>query len=1140
MRGRMSLRERLAVVMLAALLPLFVISGWVTIHDSRAAAEAVMRQLEFSASLLAANQDRAVDAAEQMLAAVAAIPELRTYGRSTCQPYFESLRARYPMYTNIGLIAVDGRVVCHAQGAMGDAPAADRDYFKAALSQRRFVMGQPIVGRLTARAALPFALPVLENGEVAGVVFATLDLGRAASALAPAGLPEGARVLVANRAGRILMEYPAQQARPAPRDADHDALLEAGRSFAPSSGEGTNLAGEKRIYAIAPGRPVGAEGFVVRVGVPRQALAGAVDAYPSNALLVVALTLFGAVAATWWIGGRMFVKPARQILGTVRRMEQGRLDSRVPLHGNSQRGEFARIGAAFNLMADSLQLRQRDLENELGRSRKAFGALDLVLNSMQEGLVAVTRAGKFLMYNQAAARLLPLEGAPGLPELWPEHFGFFHPDGVTLYVPDDLPFVRSALGETGSLEQVYVRNALVPEGRLLHCSWQPIRDDEGIRGGLVVFTDVTQLQRLEAEQAAQFAQLQETQRKLIEAQRIGRVGNWELDLQTGRLSWSDEVFELFGLAPEDFDGTLTSFSRWVHPDDVHLLKPARDSALRDGQLMDVEYRVQRPDGTVAWMHQLGEARRADGGEPIWFGGVVQDISNRKRNEQALLASERELHGYTVMLQRSAYAAQAITAHSTVEATLHEVAMQACHVIGTQEAAVSLVGAHESTRVWSGTPAPAGAPTLKVPLLTRSGAAAGELRLTGKLQGQFTQHDEYVALEMAQLACIAIDNARLFTEVRELNATLEARIAQRTAELARQEQLYRTLAEQAPEVVWNTDLDGNVTYLNRAWYELVGGDSADWLGQGWLRRIHADDLRGVLDNWNQSRQTLQAYTGIRRILARSGSYHTMSYKAAPVLNEHGQVTSWVGIDADITEVKAIESALRSSNQELEAFSYSVSHDLRAPLGAIAGFSRALAATLEGSVNQRAAHYLDRVQAGVVKMEQLIESLLSLSKVVRAPLHWGSVDLSAIARDTVEGLQMQQHDRPVAVHVACGLETHGDARLLRIVLENLLGNAWKFSSGRDGARIEVGRLEGENVFFVRDNGVGFDMAYASKLFTAFHRLHSDSEFPGTGIGLATVRRIIARHQGRVWAESEVGKGTCFYFSLTEAEPPSWLQS
>jgi PAS domain S-box-containing protein len=852
-------------------------------------------------------------------------------------------------------------------------------------------------------------------------------------------------------------------------------------------------------------------------------------------LLLLAASLAAGLLIAWWIGGRVIVKPAKQLLGTIRRFEQGRLDARVALRVGPHRGEFARIGAAFNLMAESLQVRQRELEAELGRSRGAYGVLELVLNSMQEGIMAANSAGQFMMFNEAAARLFPLHSPPVSPSQWPQVFGLYAADGVTLLQPDELPMARAIRGETGRQHLMLVRNALAPQGRLVRCSWQPIGGEGSRTGGLVVFNDVTDLQRLEAEQALQFEELRETQRKLIEAQHIGRVGNWELDLRTGHLWWSDEVYALFGVTRENFDPSLNDFARLVHPDDRALLKPARDSALRDGKVMRIEYRVVKPDGAIVWMNEIAEARRDESGDPIWFGGVVQDVTARKVGEQALLDSEHELQDYTQMLQRAAEAAQAITAHPELEATLQEVADQTRRVVGARYAAVSLEPAGP------GQPANESASgddietplfdRLEVPLANRGGQPIGVLKVCGKEHGEFTERDRYVALELAQLASIAIDNARLFSQIRELNANLEARIAERTAELARQEQQYRTLAEQAPEVVWNANAEGKVTFLSHAWYELAGGTPADWLGEGWVDRMHPDDLEEIRRNWSVSRRTLQPYTGTRRILGRDGSWHTMSYRAAPVLDDEGRVVSWVGVDTDITEFKAIERALRTSNQELEAFSYSVSHDLRAPLGAIGGFGRALAGKLDQHPDERVRHYISRIEAGVEKMEQLIESVLGLAQVVRAPLNRGPVDLSDIARETLEGLQMQHPDRVVAVQVEESMLAQGDARLLRVVMENLLGNAWKFTSQRSAAQIEVGHAASTGTYYVRDNGVGFDMAYAGKLFGTFQRLHTEAEFPGTGIGLATVRRIVARHEGRVWAESMPGNGTTFYFTLWE---------
>jgi signal transduction histidine kinase len=232
------------------------------------------------------------------------------------------------------------------------------------------------------------------------------------------------------------------------------------------------------------------------------------------------------------------------------------------------------------------------------------------------------------------------------------------------------------------------------------------------------------------------------------------------------------------------------------------------------------------------------------------------------------------------------------------------------------------------------------------------------------------------------------------------------------------------------------------------------------------------------------------------------------------------------------VRQRTAQLQAANAELEAFSYSVAHDLRAPLGTIEGFSKVLGDEIgSGGASERVLHYLSRIRAGARQMGELIDAMLLLASVPRTDLHWETLDLSAMAQAVVDEHREREPGRAVQVEIEAGLVANGDARLVRQVLINLIGNAWKFSSRQPLARITFRRDGGSGgtVYAVRDNGVGFDMAYADKLFGAFQRLHNVSEFPGTGIGLATVRRIIRSHGGRVWAESTVGDGAAFYFVL-----------
>jgi light-regulated signal transduction histidine kinase (bacteriophytochrome) len=224
-------------------------------------------------------------------------------------------------------------------------------------------------------------------------------------------------------------------------------------------------------------------------------------------------------------------------------------------------------------------------------------------------------------------------------------------------------------------------------------------------------------------------------------------------------------------------------------------------------------------------------------------------------------------------------------------------------------------------------------------------------------------------------------------------------------------------------------------------------------------------------------------------------------------------------------------LQAINEELEAFSYSVSHDLRAPLRAIEGFSQALLEDYAERLEGQGEDFLQRIRAATQKMDALIDDLLALSRVTRREMENREIDLSALAEETARKLLARNPEKKVEWVIAPGLAAMGDERLMRVAVENLLSNAWKFTDKKMGGRIEFGmsRQGEEKVFFVRDEGVGFDMAYAGKLFTPFQRLHRSSEFPGTGIGLATVRRVIHRHGGRVWAEGEVGRGATFYFTL-----------
>ena len=1287
-----TLRTRLVLLFAAALVPLFGLSAVNAWRNADAAVERALTDLRFAVSLAASSQQRVTETVHQVLTVISRVSDIADGQQAGCNRFLGELKRQLPGYANLGIVGADGYARCHGLGGNSAPYLGDRGYFRDAVSRRSFVAGEYIVGRLTGRPSITFALPVLDaDGHLSFVAYAALDLTEMAKSIAAIQVPAGAALGIHDRHGTLLAGT-ANLPLAIGQKAASPVLQEAVRTLGTGAHEGLDGAGQPRLWAFMPSSPQADLAFFVAVSLDRSRVIGASQRQLGLELAVLALVAFLGGWIAWMMGARVIVNPAREILDATRQVEHGRLDVRLPVRAGNDGAEFSRIAAGFNRMAESLQ-------------------------------------------------------------------------------------------------------------------------------------------KLHETQAAELAQTQANQEKLRDAQRLGRIGYWEMDLDTRVIGWSDEVYDLLGLERTDFDGTYEGFLARVHPDDRAALEARHETAIQSALPLDLEFRIVTASGAVRWMQQLdrvqgqgsevgqparsrsgvirditeqhasqvhlrlletcisrlndmvlitgpmtasgpcivfvndaferqtgysreevmgktpgflrgpktqssemqriGAALRTErpvraelinytkSGREFWLEleivpvsdakgclthwvAVERDITHRKNAEQALndseqryaalfeaapvpmwvfdMASKRFLvvnpaalqsYGYSAeeframtifdirteaesgrllqeladpltvrrgrwahrrkdgsifpvnivsqpvqyagrdacfvvaldmstqvkaekdvqdhlfTLQRAADAAQAITWHQTLEGAMQEVAEQARGVIGAHQSVVSLTmgkdwaqathtrslsekyaayrdlvqpadGAgicglvcenNRSLRItqaelqahprWRGSDAGERLPMrgwLAIPLTGRNGKNIGLLQMSDKYEGEFTQQDEYVAMELAHLASTAIENARLLEQVSQLNAGLEQKVAERTASLARQEALFRALADQAPQVVWTANPDGAVTYANRAWFDLVGGTLEDWTGtHRWFAVVHPDDVRDVRANWLAANADQSPFAGIRRLLARDGSCHTMAYRASPVLDEHGAVAFWVGIDADISEVKAIETALRLSNEELEAFSYSVSHDLRSPLNTIDGFSRLLAKQLTdetGGSGGKVQHYLTRIQTGVAQMGHLIEDLLSLAQVARTQLRNAPVDLSEMARSILQGLQARQPEREVSVHIESGLQAHGDERLLRVALENLLGNAWKFCAQQASAEIRMGQqpdAAGWPVYFVRDNGAGFDMAYADKLFNPFQRLHAVSEFPGTGIGLATVSRVISRHGGRLWADAAPGCGATFFFTL-----------
>ena len=1705
MTRKFTLHTLLVILLVAAVLPLLIYSVAQSVLTKNAAVQRASADLQFSATLVAAYQEQVAHAAQQLLVSISeALRQSPPVGDS-CDGYFQRLAARLPEYASLALADPTGMVVCSSAADRPKPSIADHLYFQNALQTGELALGSYTMSRIGGQPTVQFALAVKESGKApTGVVIASLNLSAIADQLQKIPVPVGARLQVTDATGVVLIVNP-----PRPQMIGQPLLSPVLKAAlqARSTGiaEGSDGIGGTRFYAFQPPGDPYTSPFFVSASVDRDVVLGPVwRGLMQDVVVLLGMALLSGVLL-WMVGGRRLLRSIHRIVEATAKMQGGAKNVRIAVHPHPTK-EFLDIATGFNLMADALDKRGDQLEKELARSRQALATLDLTVNNMKEGLIAVDTDGRVTLFNQAASQLFVMHNVPSvLLGGWSRHHGLYLPGTEQLCPNDNLPLVQALNNRSGSSQHIWLRNDAHPQGRLVSCSYRPMRNEIGLYGetvvvgALMVFSDITQLQQMQLEQATNVVELTETKRRLVDAQFVGRIGSWEVDITTHRAVWSDTALELMGLTQAAFNNDFDALVSIVHPDDVErynkqqlaawqslseldneyrivtptgeirwlcqsgrarpdalgkltkrsgvirditvrklaelalveslekltyeraklveaqhiglmanwecvaisgnfhasdeffaicglpieagtlswsrlmaLIHPedrpgyeqALTDALRNDVVFDARYRLVTPAGHTRWMHQNGRIERNAQGHLVRSVGVLQDISestlhkmaiaenldllkrtgemakiggwqlclvdrrwtyseqvlllhdldpdtqytvesalnayppevrqrlvdavraairhstpwdfelplimqkgrriwvrtqgravsengkikrlvgtlqditlqhesrqqlrlletcvarlqdalvitdvqpvdgggvqivyvsdafeqqtgysreevigqtlrllqgpetsretlvairaalqawqpirveiaNYKKNgelywaeldispvpdekghfthwvsvqrnitarrlsEQALRHSEQRyaalfasvplpmmvlskgdlryltvneaairIYGYshaefksmtapdlrvpseqlelrTLMkselpdqlvlssrhrrkdgsefateavirnihydgqpawfvvtqdisarikaekdvqdqlftLQRAADAAQAITSHQTMAGALDEVAHQARGVIGAHQALVMLTKnsgwspdhtiyglslsekyqayrsyaepvegtgiytvvceTNKALRLtqaeleahprWRGfgkhaNKHPAMRGWLAVPLRGREGQNIGLLQLSDKYEGEFTLHDEYVISEMAQLAATALENARLFEQILELNVGLEQKVIERTVALSRQEALFRALADEAPQAIWTINALSEITYINRAFLLIAGGESAQWLNKQWVTLIHPEDLPELLRTWEIAIAQQASYANIRRVKGVNGQWHTMSCTAAPVFNDTGRVEFWVGIDTDITDIKATEAALRLSNQELEAFSYSVSHDLRSPLNTIDGFSRLLTKQISSLDNDKAQHYLNRIQAGVAQMGQLIEDLLALAQVSRMQLRTEKVDLSALSQKILDDCVICAPHRVVNIKIESGLVAFGDLRLLRVVMENLLGNAWKFTSQRGVAEISVGttlQSDGNPVFFVVDNGAGFDMAYADKLFTAFQRLHGVQEFPGSGIGLATVSRVIGRHGGKVWCDAKVDKGARFLFTLPSMVLPA----
>jgi PAS domain S-box-containing protein len=1342
------LRSRLVLVVLLALLPVFGLFAYSVAKNQQAAVLQAQASLQTEALLAAVHQQRLVDRMAQLLHDIASAPSIKDRLTPRCTEYLKNLQSQDAGYDNLGVVSLDGKIVCRALGAGIDGDASDRPYFRQVMATQKFSVGEYDIGRISGRPGIAFGAPVYSNeGVFNGVAFAAIEIDRVQKALEAGTVLGGAQLRVIDRRGIVLASRPAiegLQGRP-----EQDALvLAAARSGQSGAREAVDAGGVERVYAYAPVGGAASGGLFVAISVPREAITAASRGLLHDDLAVLlALTAFGAACA-WAMGKRLLVNPANAILKEANEIARGNLQPRVKL-GRWHQDEIGRLGLAFNHMADALQAQRSALDAALRHADGERAMLDLILNSMSEGLIAVDTEGRFLLFNAAARKIFSAPEAGASFDDWRRNNPLRALDAKTVAL--DGPLTQTLRGASiDNWDLVFARPG-APD-RILRMSARPLHGPDQRRvGALTVFNDVTELKAAESFALAQekvlvliaggapVREALEAVVLLIEesspgslcsilmvegshlchgiapglppdfvqaidalpiAEGVGACGTAAfrkesvvventahdplmrdyrvlLDRHGLRACWSapvlasdGEVLATFAVyrhtpgQPQPADlalmATATRLARlalervraraalvssearfrelaeniedvfynvdadnggvhyvspgyekvWgrsceslyavpgshadaVLPEDQHLLKQA-DALNAAGQMSDVEYRILSTDGQTRWIRDRSYPVLNAAGKLERVVGTARDITESKLGALALASTHRALQ----MLSRSSIAINRMEDEASL---LAEVCRMAADVGGYRMAWVGYAQDDKDKSIrpmahageergylasievsWCEDNATGQGPAGRA---IRSGQPVqnGDIRCAdgcywrdaalqrgyrssiglplrdGQLSfgvlGLYAGEVQQFVPEEVKLLQELADN--LAFGIVSLRARLERR---RSEEAARQAATklreQASLINLAPDAIVVRNLDRTVRFWNKGAERLYGWSAEEVLGKT-MEEVMYRDPQTLIAAFDQVLAADGDWASELEQVARDGSAVYVEIRSTVVRDEHGQVNGVLGVNTDIRERKQAReeilqlnasledrveqrtAQLKFANQQLEAFSYSVSHDLRSPLSSVDGFSnlleKALTRSGEALLTERSRHYLARIRAGVGQMGELIDAMLSLAQVSRSCLLWAPVDLSAQAEALLLGFQEREPGRVAQLQVEPGLLAQGDARLLRQVLDNLLGNAWKFTAGQACTCITLGQQTGrtgETVYFVRDNGAGFDMAYAEKLFGAFQRLHTQTEFAGTGIGLATVQRIIARHGGRIWADSVQDQGATFYFTLGAA--------
>ncbi len=773
---------------------------------------------------------------------------------------------------------------------------------------------------------------------------------------------------------------------------------------------------------------------------------------------------------------------------------------------------FAADGTVEFVVGSTRDISARKLAQDSLRHSEEM--VRLITNLVPHGIFAKDSSGRHIFVNAALAEMagLPVEEMLGKndfevvadkaqAEAYREDDRIVTQSGARRLIPEE---VRTDLsGRTRYLQTIKIPFTVAETG------------DSAVLGVCTDITEQRQMKKLLEESEGRYRALVEWSPESISVQRDGKI-----------IYANPAAIRMMG-ATSERDLVGKSGLDLVHPDFKERVRQRHRNSTEHGHSLPMtEETLIKLDGTAIEVEVQGVPIIYDG-KPALYGSM-RDITERKRLEATLHQSERELRLTQFSMEHASDAVFWVDPHGRFlyanQASCRSLGYSREELLSMSVSDVDPLVPQEAWEpIWENIKTRRSI-TFETQNRTKQGrifpveVTANYLRFDG---GDYN-----------------FSFVRDITERKRLEATLQE-----------SEEKFRTMVNSIPQLAWIARTDGHILWFNQRWYEYTGATPDEVEGWGWQRVYDRAVLPTIIEKWQAAIDAGEPFEMEFPLRGADGTFRIFLTRVQPLKDPQGKVLQWFGTNTDVDELKQAEETiqqannelekrviirtaeLEAANKEMEAFSYSVSHDLRAPLRAVNGFAGIVLNEFGPQMPADALRYLERIRDGAQRMGALIDDLLAFSRLSRQSMRHGHVDSVKLVQNVLDESAPQREGRTIEIRVGKLPDCHGDAALLRQVWVNLISNAVKYTGGREAAVVEIGceRENNENVFFVRDNGTGFNMQYANKLFGVFQRLHRADEFEGTGVGLAIAQRIVHRHGGRIWADAAEGRGATFCFTI-----------